>query len=75
MPLFPKSISALASCLLLIVVLGCQKKLSEQALAAQEAAKAADARVASLEQQRAEIKAAKPQPSKGDKAAVERYRV
>ena len=71
MNLQPKSILALAGALLLVVALGCEKKVSEQTLAAQEAAKIADARVANLEQQLAEIQSSKPQPSKVDKTAAE----
>jgi hypothetical protein len=71
MQLFPKSLIPLACSLLLVATLGCEKKVNEQALAAQEAAKAADARVAKLEQQLAEIQASKTQPGKGDKAAAE----
>jgi hypothetical protein len=68
---FPKFLLALASSLLLIAVLGCEKKQSEEALAAQTAAKAADARVAALEQQLADLKSGKLVPGKADKAAAE----
>lgn len=55
--------------LLLIVSLGCEKTLNQEALAAQEVAKAADARVASLELQLAEIQSAKA--NLADKVAAE----
>ena len=71
MNVFLKSIATFAGSLLLITVLGCTKKLNEQALAAQEAAKIADARVVSLEQQLAEVKASKALPSKTDKATAD----
>ena len=67
----PSSIATLAASLLLVGALGCEKKLSEQAVAAQEAATIADARVANLEQQLAEIKSSQSQPSKADKATAE----
>jgi hypothetical protein len=71
MIVFPRSLVALATSLLLIAAMGCDKKVNEQALAAQEAAKAADARVAKLEAQLAELKTSKPQPKKVDKATAE----
>ncbi len=71
MEFHPKSITTLAGTLLLVVALGCEKKVSEQALAAQEAAKIADTRVANLEQQLAEIQSSKPQPTKVDKTTAD----
>jgi hypothetical protein len=70
MKVSPQIIAALASTLLLLAALGCEKKLSEQSLAAQVAAQAADARVAKLEAQLAELKASKP-PQIVDKATAE----
>jgi hypothetical protein len=69
MNVFIKFVALVA--LLLAANLGCQQKPSEAALAAQEAAKAADTRVASLEQQLAEIKAGKHQPANANQATAE----
>lgn len=71
MLVFPRFFAAFAASMVLIAALGCAQKVNEQALAAAEAAKIADDRVAKLEQQLAEIKANKPQPSKVDKATAE----
>ncbi|MBL0311429.1 MAG: hypothetical protein IPP78_01685 [Holophagaceae bacterium] len=60
--------------LLSILVLGgvaCEKKLSQEAIVAQDAAKSADERVARLEQQLAELKAGKHTPKEGDKETLD----
>lgn len=61
----------LAGALLLVGMTACERKLSEQALVAQEAAKAADARVAALEQQLEEIKSGKHHKGAADKETAE----
>jgi hypothetical protein len=68
----PKGRSVMVCTLAMVTLLGCGKRVSEQTLAAQEAAKAADARVANLEQQLAEVKAGKHQPATADRAKVDR---
>jgi hypothetical protein len=64
-------LSLAASAALLVTGLACQKKLSEEAVAAQEAAKTADARVAALEQQLADIKAGKHHRGSTDQEATD----
>lgn len=58
----------------LLAALGCEKKLDEAQLRAkiqaEEAAKAADARVAKLEQELADLKAGKADPKEGDKGTA-----
>jgi len=56
---------------LLMGGLACEKKLSPEAQAAQEAAKTADARVAALEQQLADIKAGKHRHGASDAEAMD----
>lgn len=64
--------------LLVLGTLACEKKLSPEAMQAQESAKTADSRVAALEQQLAEIRAAKvtdtdtAHVSKGHAKAIEK---
>ena len=60
--------------ILSILVLGgiaCEKKPSQEAVVAQDATKAADERVARLEQQLAELKAGKHTPKEGDKQTLD----
>jgi len=63
------NLSAVAT--LLLCGMACDKKLSPEAQAAQDAAKTADDRVAALEAQLAEIKAGKAHHGSTDKEAVE----
>jgi hypothetical protein len=60
--------------ILLLAAFGCEKKLDEAQLRAkfqaEEAAKAADARVAKLEQELADLKAGKADPKDGDKGTA-----
>lgn len=51
--------------------LSCEKKLSQEAIAAQEATKAADERVARLEQQLVDLKAGKHAPREADKETLD----
>ncbi len=62
--------------ILSILVLGgiaCDKKLSPEAVAAQDATKAADERVARLEQQLADLKAGKHAPKEADKDTLDHF--
>lgn len=66
--------SAGSIAILFLLVLGgmaCEKKLSQEALVAQDATKAADDRVARLEQQLAELKAGKNTPKEADKDTID----
>lgn len=63
-----------STAILSILVLGgiaCEKKLSPEAVAAQDATKAADERVARLEQQLADLKAGKHTPKEADKDTLD----
>jgi Skp family chaperone for outer membrane proteins len=71
MNFFTKTFTALAIPLFLIATSGCSKKTSEETLAAQEMAKAADQRVANLEQQLADLKAGKHQPTEANQTTAE----
>lgn len=51
--------------------IACEKKLSPEAVAAQDATKAADERVARLEQQLADLKAGKQTPKEADKETLD----
>jgi len=51
--------------------IGCEKKLSQEAVVAQDAAKTADERVARLEQQLADLKAGKQTPKEADKETLD----
>jgi hypothetical protein len=51
--------------------LACEKKLSQEAVAAQDATKAADERVARLEQQLADLKAGKHAPKEADQETLD----
>ncbi|MBL0211777.1 MAG: hypothetical protein IPQ13_12855 [Holophagaceae bacterium] len=51
--------------------ISCEKKLSQEAIAAQEATKAADDRVARLEQQLADLKAGKHAPKEADQGTLD----
>lgn len=71
MSIFYKPLATAAALGLLLTLAGCGKQVSQEALAAQESAKAADARVAALEQQLADLKAGKHAPAKGDRATAD----
>lgn len=51
--------------------IGCEKKLSQEAVAAKDAAKSADERVARLEQQLADLKAGNQTPKEADKQTLD----
>lgn len=57
--------------LLLMGGIACDKKLSQEALAAQDATKTADDRVARLEQELADLKAGKHSPKEADKETLD----
>ena len=66
--------NAVPIAILSILILGgvaCEKKLSQEAVVAQDAAKTADDRVARLEQQLADLKAGKHTPKEGDKETLD----
>lgn len=67
-----RSVGSIA--VLSVLVLGgmaCEKKLSQEAMAAQDATKAADDRVARLEQQLADLKAGKHTPKEADRETLD----
>lgn len=67
-----RSVGSIA--ILSVLVLGgmaCEKKLSQEAVAAQDATKAADDRVARLEQQLADLKAGKHTPKEADRETLD----
>jgi hypothetical protein len=66
-----RPLTTLGCALVLLGSLGCERKISAEAQAAQEAAKAADARVAALELQIADLAAGKHQPIQADRATAE----
>lgn len=66
-----KHLISLSTAGILLASIACERKLSEAALAAQASAKAADARVAALEQQLADLQASKAQPGKTNTKTAE----